>query len=85
MTLREPFPDYKRHNIKLASSNPAGWWELQRERVMANDFAKADTGKTGKIHFMQIFEANNCTLEEEDLEKISELEDDSGEIIRDNY
>ena len=47
---------------------------------MANYFAKADTGKTGKIHFMQIFEANNCTLEEEDLEKISELEDDSGEI-----
>ena len=55
---------------------------------MANCFAKADTGKTRKIpveHPIKIFEANNCTLEEEDLEKISELEDDSGEISRDKY
>ena len=51
---------------------------------MANYFAKADRGKTRKIrqeHLIQIFEANNCKLEEEDLEKISELADDTGDII----
>ena len=51
---------------------------------MANYFAKADRGKTRKIrqeHLIQIFEANNCKLEEEDLEKISVLADQQNKLL----
>ena len=64
------------------------WWELEKERVMANYFAKADLKKEDKIkseHLLLMFEANGIKMEEEELKKIGELADSEGKISRENY
>ena len=64
------------------------WWVLERERVMANYFAKADLNDEDKIraeHMIKMFEANNIKLDEEELQKIAEITDAEGKISRINY
>ena len=55
---------------------------------MANYFAKADLCKEDKIraeHMIQMFEANNIKLDEEEMGKIAAITDSNGKVSKEQY
>ena len=69
-------------------SRPSQYWDTRKEEVMGEYFSKADTNKNDKIFvssLMSILELNDVKLDDDELLRIGELAEESGEITKENY